>query len=206
MLSRTKIAWKIAWLLAVGIACCGGAANAQAVVHAIGGTLTVVSPAEKTVTMTADDGSSASFNLPPAVDTKLSFDDKVRAETTPPQALKPDGSHVILYYIWKNDARTVVAAQSLGNGPFEKVTGTVLKFDKHDHDLMLRTADGKTETVLVGEKTVVDTADGVGDGRNSMREGRACAAARFVEEWQPRKRCSSGPRGWIGDRRGAKGS
>jgi hypothetical protein len=161
MHSRTKIAC----LIAVAIACCGGAANAQAVVHAIGGTLTAVSPDAKTVTMTTDDGSSASFNLSPTMDTKLNFDDKVRAETTTPQKLKADGSHVILYFIWNNDARTAVAVQSLGAGPFEKVTGTVLKFDKHDHDLMLRTADGKTETVLVGDKTVVDTEDGIGEGQ-----------------------------------------
>lgn len=156
---------KIACLIAVAFACCGGAANAQAVVHAIGGSLTAVSPAERTVTMTTDDGSSASFNLSPTMDIKLNFDDKVRAETTPPQKLKADGSHVILYFIWNGDARTAVAVQSLGAGPFEKVAGTVLKFDKHDHDLMLRTADGKTETVLVGEKTVVDTEDGIGEGQ-----------------------------------------
>lgn len=161
MFSRTKIVW----LIAVAIACCGGAASAQAVVHAVGGTLTAVSPGTQTVTMTTDDGSSASFDLPPTLDAKLSFDGKVRAETTSPEKLKADGSHVILYFIWTNDSRTAVAAQSLGSGPFEKVAGTVLKFDKHDHDLMLRTADGKTETVVIGDKTVVDTVDGVGEGQ-----------------------------------------
>jgi hypothetical protein len=161
MHSRTKIGC----LIAAAIACCGGAANAQAVVHAVGGTLTAVSPTSQTVTLTADDGSLGSFQLAAKPNGTLNFDEQVRAQTTSPEKLKADGSHVILYFIWKNDARTAVAAQSLGNGPFEKVTGTVLKFDKHSHDLTLRTADGKTEKVMVADKTVVDTDEGIGVGQ-----------------------------------------
>ncbi len=151
------------WIVATML---GGtsAANAQSVVHAVGGTVVAVSPAAKTITMTLDDGTSNTFNYVATGDAKLSFAADVRAETTSPEKVKASGTHVILYFIWSNDGKTAVAVQSLGNGPFEKVTGKIVKFDKHDHDLTLQTADGKTETVVVEDKTVVDTADGVAEG------------------------------------------
>ena len=154
---------KIACLIAATF-CCWSVAHAQSVVHAVGGTVTAVSPAEKTITLTLDDGTSDTFQYMATADAKLSFAAEVRAETTSPEKVTASGAHVILYFIWSNDGRTAVAVQSLGSGPFEKVDGTIVKFDKHDRDLTLRTADGKTETVQVAAKTVLDTSDGIAEG------------------------------------------
>lgn len=155
---------KVACLVAVTIACCCSAANAQAVVHALGGTLNGVYPAANSVTLTTDDGSSGAFQLAPKSEPNLNFDKEVRADTSSPEKATAKGAHVILYYFWDGDARTAVAVQSLGSGPFAKVTGKVVGFNKHDHVLTLRTADGKTETIQVSDKTVVDTSDGVATG------------------------------------------
>jgi hypothetical protein len=155
---------KIACWIAATFVWGSGAANAQSVVHAVGGTVVAVSPTAKTITLTLDNGTSDTFNYVATGDAKLSFAEDVRAETTSPDKVTASGSHVILYFIWANDGRTAVAVQGLGSGPFEKVTGTIVKFDKHARDLTLRTADGKTETVVVADKTVEDTADGVAEG------------------------------------------
>ncbi len=155
---------KIACLIAVTFACCCGAAKAQAVVHALGGTLQDISPAANNLTLNTDDGSSGSFQLPPKPEVNLNFDKEVRAGTTSLEKVTANGEHVILYYFWNGDARTAVAVQSLGSGPFQVSAGKVVGFNKHDHVLTLKTADGKTETVQVSDKTVVDTADGVAPG------------------------------------------
>ena len=159
---------KIACLIAT-LGCWYGAANAQSVVHAVGGTITG-SPSAGAITLNLDDGTSGSFNFLATPDAKLTFPEDVRAETAPPDKPVANGSHVILYYIWNSDGKAAVAVQSLGSGPFEKVTGTILKFDKHAHDLTLRTADGKTENILVASKTVVDTVDGVEEGAQYRAE------------------------------------
>ncbi len=155
---------KLSCLIAVTFACCCSAASGQAVVHALGGTLQDVSPAANSLTLTPDDGSSGSFQLPPKSEPNLNFDKDVRAGTSSPETVKADGSHVILYYYWDGDARTAVAVQSLGAGPFQVSSGKVVGFNKHDRVLTVRTADGKTETVAVSDKTVVDSAEGVATG------------------------------------------
>lgn len=155
---------KRTWLVVGVVACCGGLARAQAVVHALGGTIDDSSHPANSLTVTTDDGSSGSFAVSATAGTNLNFDKDVRAETDSPGTAEAKGTHVILYYVWDNGDRTVVAVQKLGPGPFEKVDGKVTEFNKHDRVLTMHTEDGKTETIQVSDKTVIDTADGVTSG------------------------------------------
>jgi hypothetical protein len=162
---------KIVCFIVVTLACYSSAANAQWVVHALGGTVKLVNPSAKSIILVTDDGSSGLFQLPPKSDVNLTFDKDVRAETTASEKFTGNiGTHVILYFFGEDNTRTTVAVHSLGSGPFEKVTGTVLKFSKHDHVITLQTKAGKTETIVVSDKTVVDTSDGVAQGRRFRAE------------------------------------
>lgn len=151
-------------VIAVTLACWCSAASAQAVVHALGGTLQDVSAAANSLTLTTDDGSSGAFELPSKPGPNFNLDKELQAGTSAPDTAKGDGSHVILYYVWQGEARIAVAVQSLGAGPFVVSGGKVMGFNKHDRVLTVRTVDGKTETVQVSDKTVVDSADGVATG------------------------------------------
>jgi hypothetical protein len=161
MLKRAAIFSVVVAVMAIGSV----AAEAQWVIHALGGTVQSVGAARKTMTLRTDDGSSGEFKFPQAANVSVSFDKDVRAETMDADKESGIGHQVILFFFGADEVRTAIAVQDLGSGPFVKVTGTVVSFDKHDRTLTMRTPAGGQQTFVVSDKTVVDTADGVEPGR-----------------------------------------
>jgi len=154
----------------IAIGCSSAAVQAQWVVHALGGTVQSVRAAKKTMNLNTDDGSSGEFQFPETANINVSFDKDVRAETEPADKLSGDAHQVILFFFGVDLVRTAFAVEDLGTGPFVKVTGTVVSFNKHDHTLTLQTNAGPPQTFVVGDKTVVDTAGGVASGHGFKAE------------------------------------
>jgi hypothetical protein len=140
------------------------AANAQEVVHALAGIVTVINPTDKTININTDDGSEGLFKDLPNPGISLDFEKNIRADSTPPDAFTKKGAHVIVYYFGDGDERTAVALQDLGSGPLKKVSGEVYKFDKRQHLLTIKDTAGANESFRIDPKTVAETAFGVVEG------------------------------------------
>lgn len=148
-------------LIAGLIAPCPAVARAQWVVHALVGTVESVKPSTGTINIVTHNGSRLQFSTRTKSDVKLEFDRDVRAESTSSQAFRTRGAHVVVYYYGIGEARTAVAIQNLGSGPFICTQGTVVTFDRHNHLLTIQTDKGDKESFNVGDKAVVDLPEGV---------------------------------------------
>jgi hypothetical protein len=148
---------------------CSVAASAQWVIHAMGVTVKSVNDSSKTLLVDTDDGTPGDFQLPKTSKINMNFDKDVRAETAAPDKFDGKAGHVILFFYGDGVVRTAVAAESVGAGPFQKITGTVLKYDKHDRTVTLQTDSGE-KTFSISDKTIVDTPDGVAPGRKFNAE------------------------------------
>ncbi len=136
-------------------------ASAQWAIHALAGTLK--STNRSAFVLNTDDGTPGDFQVPNLSKVNMTFDKEVRAETIAPDKLTGNAGQVIVFFYGDGVVRTAVAVESVGAGPFQKLTGTVLKYDKHAHILTLQTDAGE-KTFPIGEKTIVDTPDGVVPG------------------------------------------
>ena len=153
---------------AVLVAICGLCATltvrAQEVVHALTGTVTAVNQAGKSLTVSTDDGTEGQFTTDLGHKVSLDFTQSVKAETTPASSFTKTNARVLVYYIGDNSIRTAVAVEDLGAGPFVKTAGTVVKMDRHAHELVIKNAAGAEETFKIDGKTVAEAAEGVEAG------------------------------------------
>ena len=149
----------VAWISLGSQVCLG-----QQVVHALTGTLSATAPNAHTITVKTDDGSEGVFKDMEKTQTSISFDKGIEAQATPADQFAKIGSHVIVYYFGDGDVRTAVAIKDLGSASTHKSSGTVTKFDRHQHLLTLKNDAGQTEEIGIGEQTSVDSSDGVIEG------------------------------------------
>ncbi len=140
------------------------AANAQEVVHALAGTVTSVNPTQQTITVKTDDGSAGVFTDLMKSNVSYEFDRNVRAFSVPASSFTKKGAPVIVYYFGDGDVRTAVALQELGAGPLQKISGSVAKFNKHEHLLTIKDATGASESFHIDTKTVAETPWGAVEG------------------------------------------
>jgi hypothetical protein len=154
---------QVCWLVGF-FALAAFAANAQEVVHAVAGTVNSINPTEETITILTDDGSEGLFKALVKSNASIDFDRNIRADSIPASAFTKKGARVIVYYIGEGDVRTAVALQDLGGGPFQKISGSVDKFSRHQHLLTIKDATGTSESFRIDPKTVAETAVGVVDG------------------------------------------
>jgi len=140
------------------------AATAQEVVHALCGTVRSINSTAKTITVGTDDGSEGLFKDFAKSNASLDFDKRIRAKATTADAFTKNGVRVIVYYFWDGDVRTAVALQDLGTGPFEKSSGKVANFNRHEHVLTLKNNSGVEESFHISPKTVAETALGAVEG------------------------------------------
>jgi hypothetical protein len=140
------------------------AANAQEVVHALAGTVTSINPTQQTIIIKTDDGSEGLFKDLIKSNVSFDFDRNVRAAAIPASSFTNKGAHVIVYYFGGGDVRTAVALQELGAGPLQKVSGSVYKFNKHEHLLTIKDAAGTNESFRIDPKTVAETPWGAVEG------------------------------------------
>ena len=137
------------------IACLGNArAWGQMIVHAMTGTIRAVSTTELT---TISSGVSQTFSLKPKSHSSLDFDKDLREDSTPAANFRKLGAFAVIYYYGYLDNKTAVAVKDLGAGPFERTSGIVKHFDKHNRRLTITNAAGKAEDFIIAEKAVVDT-------------------------------------------------
>ncbi len=139
-------------------------ANAQEVVHALAGIVSSINPTAKTISISTDDGSGGFFKDLVNSNVSLDFDKTIRADSTPVDAFTKKGAHVIVYYFGDGDVRTAVALRDLGGGPLQKISGSVYKFNKHEHLLIMKDAAGTSESFHIDPKTVAETAVGAVEG------------------------------------------
>ncbi len=138
------------------------AARAQQMVHAMAGTVASVMPNLKMIEITTNDGGDSHFQWVHSDKDHLNFDKNVSADAAPVNASAVKGNHIILYYIGDGDPRVAIALRDLGSADVQDVSGTVVKFDKHEHMLTVKNSDGGAEvTFHLDPKTVGDTSNGV---------------------------------------------
>ncbi len=134
---------------------------AQQRVHALSGTVKAVHPKISMTQIETDDGSEGHFNWATKSAGPVDFDKSVSADATAADKFTTLEAHVIVYYFGGNDLRSIVSLRDLGAGPFTNTSGAVVKFNKHDHLLTIKNAEGTEETLHLDPKTVADTATGV---------------------------------------------
>jgi hypothetical protein len=139
-------------------------AMAQEIVHAVSGTVVSVDPAAKTITLNTNDGSDGVFAINSNPHVQLDFDESVRREAIPAASFNKPKDQVVVFFYGNNTVRNVVGIDDLGAGPLVTTTGTVVKFNKHDHVLTLKDGNGKDADFQIGPKAVADTTNGVVPG------------------------------------------
>jgi hypothetical protein len=147
---------------------CFAAANwtaaGQEVVHALTGTVSSINPGSKTITIFTDWHTESRFKDLTSSKVPISFDKKIREDTTPADAFKKEGAYIILFYYGGGSGQTAVAMRNLGGGPFTEETGTVSKFENRDHSLSVKDASGVVQSFKITENTVGETASGAAEG------------------------------------------
>lgn len=157
---------KILWACLVA-GCLGSssvALSAQEVIHALTGTVSSIDVTAKTITLFQDSGSTAIFKDMTAGKTPISFDKKIRAETTSADDFQKKGAYAIVFYYGADDPKTAVAVRSLGAGPFTSTVGTVTEFSRGGHSISVRDNTGAVQTFKIDADTVAEGMYGVVDG------------------------------------------
>jgi hypothetical protein len=143
----------------------GASAGAQMVVHAVSGMVKAVNPDSKTMDITVDDGPTSQFKLPSKAKVTLDFDKALQSDSVDASNFQHVGNYVVVYYYGYDDDRTAVAIKDLGAGPFQKVEGTVMSFDKHDRTMTVKDDAGKSNVFALNDHLVVDSGLSVAGGR-----------------------------------------
>jgi hypothetical protein len=153
-------------MVVAGVAAAGcQTMNGQMVVHAVSGIVKAIHPAQHSLDLDIEDGSPGSFETASKSSVALSFDKDLRGDAVDASTFQGVGSFVVVYYYGFGSDRTAVAIKDLGKGPFEKVTGSVTEFDKHNHTLTVHTDKGDNEQFQLSEKAVVDTGMSLESGQ-----------------------------------------
>ncbi len=140
------------------------AVKAQEVVHALSGTVSAIDTKGKTIDVKTADGSEGMFKDLTKEGVALEFDKAIQSDSVPADSFSKQGVNVIVFYYGGSDVRTVVALRDLGPGPFTRTNGTVDKFNRHEHLLVLKDSTGATESFRIDPKTVVEGAVGAIEG------------------------------------------
>jgi hypothetical protein len=123
-----------------------------------------INPKISMIEVDTDDGSSGHFRWAKAPGASIDFDKTVSSDATPADKFTGTGHHVIVFYYGEGTVRTVVALHDLGDGSVEKSTGTVVKLNRHEHLLTIKSDSGAEVSFHLDPKTVADTATGVSQG------------------------------------------
>jgi hypothetical protein len=150
-------------LIALCFAVAASPAFCQEMIHAVSGTVTAIHPKIGMIEIATDDGSSGHFNCAKTSGVSYDFDKSVKADATEAGKFTGTGAHVIVFYFGDGDVRTAVALQLLTGAPIKTITGTVVKFNRHQHLLTIKNSAGDEESFSMNSKTVTDTMTGVAD-------------------------------------------
>ena len=151
-------------LACVLLPCLARTAQAQEVIHALAGTVSVLNPATHTFSLTTEDGSLALFTTTAVKNIPITFSKEVEAQTVAPNAFHTLGAHVLVLYYGVDTVKTAVAIRNLGTAPLVRVAGNVSGFDKHRHAMTVRGDTSAPIDLLVSADTLIDTPNGVVEG------------------------------------------
>ena len=140
-------------------------ASAQMVVHAVSGMVKAVNPDSKTMDVTVDNGTTSQFKLPSKAKVTLDFDKALLSDSVSASGFQHVGNYAVVYYYGYGNDVTAVAVKDLGTGPFLKIEGTVLSFDKHDRTMTVKDDAGKSEVIVLTDHMVLDSGVSVTSGR-----------------------------------------
>lgn len=143
---------------------CAGA-NAQMAVHAVSGMVKAVNPDSKTMDVLVDTGETSHFKLSTNTKATLGLEKALQSDAIDASKFQSVGNFVVVYYYGFDYDRTAVAVKDLGTGPFEKVQGTVMGFDKHTRTLTMTDDGGKSHVFELSEHLIVDSGLSVASGR-----------------------------------------
>jgi hypothetical protein len=153
-------------LVMVSLAAFCASAGAQMVVHAMSGVVKGIDAHAKTMDVTIENGDTSQFKLPNDAKVSLDFDNALRSDSVAANDFQHVGDFVVVYYYGYDDNRTAVAVKDLGTGPFDKVEGSVVAYDKHDRTMTVKDGSGKSESFVLSDHLVVDTGVSVAPGRS----------------------------------------
>jgi hypothetical protein len=172
--------------LLLGVLSLTASANAQQIVHALTGKVVAISATSKTIQVDTDDGSQGNFDVLTQKDVLLSFEKNVKAMTVPATTYSKADSHVVVFFYGDDSARTVVAVEDLGSGPLTTDLGTVVKLDKHAHQITIKGDSGDEKTFQIDGKTLADSFYGVTEGQKfSADKGAKVRITASVENGTP---------------------
>jgi len=140
------------------------AASAQEIVHALAGKVIAVSAQSNTIQVATDDGSQDVFGVLTQKDVPLAFEKSVKALTVPASSFNKANCQVVVFYFGDDQAMTSVALEDLGSSPLTKAVGTVVKLDKRQHLITIKSDSGQLQTFHMDAKTLADCSSGVVEG------------------------------------------
>ncbi len=146
-----------------GLVSCVTAASAQMSVHAVVGMVKHVDA--NSISIAVDSDTTKRYMIEPSTHVSLEFPAELRASATDAGKFQKIGDYVLLYYYGFGSEPTAAAVKDLGPGPFAKVQGQVVSFDKHSHMLTLKDDAGKQVTLSMNDSVVVDKDTGVDSGK-----------------------------------------
>lgn len=138
--------------------------SAQMVVHAVSGKIKAINLPSKTVDMISA-GADNEFKIGADQHVSLSFNNDLRSQSVDPNQFKDVGDFAVVYYYGVDNDRTAVAIKDLGAGPFQKLNGTVVNFNKKSRLMTVKDAAGKLHRLTLSDHLVIDTDLGADNGR-----------------------------------------
>lgn len=120
------------------------------------GTIENIDSAANTITVRTFDGTDKTLQL--AKHLTLNGREETRNRA---QSVLTAQERAVIYYANKGGDETAVDVESLNHAMRKIVTGTLVSANKDEKTVVLRTANGKDETLRVKDDAVIETADGV---------------------------------------------
>jgi hypothetical protein len=144
------------------------------VVHAVGGVVTRVDSAAKTIAVKLADGSEQVFKY--TAKTTMHASEQVvhgaKVGSVDAYMAGKEGTQVVVHYTSEGSDRTAVAVDDFGKESLKFSQGTVTHLDKAARTVTVKSEDGTEETYHVAKDATVDTEHGVVKGfENVTKEG-----------------------------------
>ena len=154
------------------------------VVHAVGGVVTKVDSAAKTMAVKLADGTEQAFKYTPKTIMHVSKEtgrDAMKASVDTYMAGK-EGTHVVIHYTGKGTDKTAVAVHDFGKDGLKFSQGTVTHVDKAAGTLTIKTENGTEETYRVAKHATIDTEHGVVKGTELVAKDGEKVTVHYSED------------------------
>lgn len=173
-------------LLAVasGIAMAQDVAKGGDVVHAVGGVVTKIDSAAKTITVKAADGTEHVFKYTEATTVRAAEKGGMVAKkgAIDTYMAGKEGTHAVVRYTGEGAEKTAVGVDDLGKGTVEVGEGTVTGVDKAARTVTIKAEDGTESTYHVAKDATIDTGHGIAKGSELVAKKGEKATVHYTDE------------------------